>query len=69
MNTDIRNAISRQNTAIELRWQSLDGGMITMRDSALNLVIKGIIPISELPKVLLQERMAPEPRGGMRGQE
>jgi type IV pilus assembly protein PilB len=69
MNTDIRNAISRQNTAIELRWQALDAGMITMRDSALNLVIDGIIPMSELPKVLLQERMAPEPRGGVRAQE
>lgn len=69
MNTDIRNAISRENTAIELRWQALDGGMITMRDSALNLVVEGIIPLSELPKVLLQERMAPEPRGGQRAPE
>lgn len=66
MNTDIRNAISRENTAIELRWQALDGGMITMRDSALNLVVDGVIPLSELPKVLLQERMAPEHRGGVR---
>jgi type IV pilus assembly protein PilB len=66
MNTDIRNAISRENTAIELRWQALDGGMITMRDSALNLVVDGVIPLSELPKVLLQERMAPETRGGQR---
>ena len=68
MNTDIRNAISRENTAIELRWQALDAGMITMRDSALNLIIDGIIPLSELPKVLLQERMAPEHRGGVREQ-
>lgn len=66
MNTDIRNAISRENTAIELRWQALDAGMITMRDSALNLVIDGVIPLDELPKVLLQERMAPERRGGVR---
>ncbi|KKO45918.1 protein-L-isoaspartate(D-aspartate) O-methyltransferase [Arsukibacterium ikkense] len=65
MNTDIRNAISRENTASELRWQALDAGMITMRDSALNLVIDGIIPLHELPKVLLQERMAPEHRGGV----
>ncbi|HSG53373.1 MAG TPA: ATPase, T2SS/T4P/T4SS family, partial [Rheinheimera sp.] len=66
VNTDIRNAISQQKTATELRWQALDGGMITMRDSALNLVVEGIIPLSELPKVLLQERMAPEQRGGAR---
>ena len=66
VNTDIRNAISQQKTATELRWQALDGGMITMRDSALNLVVEGIIPLSELPKVLLQERMAPEQRGGTR---
>lgn len=66
MNTDIRNAISRGQTSIELRWQALDAGMITMRDSALNLVVEGIIPLDELPKVILQERMAPEPRGGLR---
>lgn len=66
VNTDIRNAISQQKTATELRWQALDAGMITMRDSALNLVVEGVIPLSELPKVLLQERMAPENRGGMR---
>lgn len=66
VNTDIRNAISQQKTATELRWQALDAGMITMRDSALNLVVEGVIPLSELPKVLLQERMAPENRGGVR---
>ena len=66
VNTDIRNAISQQKTATELRWQALDGGLISMRDSALNLVVDGIIPLSELPKVLLQERMAPEQRGGVR---
>lgn len=69
MNTDVRNAISQGKTAIELRWQALDAGMMTMRDSALNLVVEGIIPLSELPKVLLQERMAPEYRGGMRAEE
>ncbi len=66
VNTDIRNAISQQKTATELRWQALDAGMITMRDSALNLVVEGVIQLSELPKVLLQERMAPESRGGAR---
>lgn len=66
MNTGIRTAIAQQKTAAELRWQALDGGMITMRDSALSLVVEGIIPITELPKVLLQERMAPEQRGGVR---
>jgi type IV pilus assembly protein PilB len=66
VNTDIRNTISQQKTATELRWQALDAGMITMRDSALNLVVEGVIHLSELPKVLLQERMAPESRGGAR---
>ncbi len=66
VNTDIRNAISQQKTATELRWHALDAGMITMRDSALNLVVEGVIQLSELPKVLLQERMAPESRGGAR---
>lgn len=66
VNTDIRNAISRQPPITEIRWQALDAGLITMRDSALDLVINGIIPLSELPKILPQDRMAPEARGGTR---
>jgi type IV pilus assembly protein PilB len=40
-----------------------------MRDSALDHVIEGIIPLSELPRILPRERMAPEVRGGRRSQQ
>ena len=33
-----------------------------MRDSALNNMIQGNIPLSELPRILPAERMAPEAR-------
>jgi type IV pilus assembly protein PilB len=36
-----------------------------MRDSALNHVIAGTIPLSEVRRVLPVERMAPEKRGGV----
>ncbi|MCC5826869.1 ATPase, T2SS/T4P/T4SS family [Alkalimonas sp.] len=65
-NSAIRNAISKQEPVAELRWQALDSGLITMRDSALDLVISGVIPLSELPRILPAERMAPEQRGGNR---
>ncbi|MCL7944998.1 ATPase, T2SS/T4P/T4SS family [Marinobacter sp. ATCH36] len=68
VDSDIRNAISSQPPIGELRWRALDAGLITMRDSALDLVIEGIIPLSELPRILPQERMAPEIRGGRRSQ-
>ena len=66
VNSAIRNAISKQQPVAELRWQALDSGLITMRDSALDLVIAGVIPLSELPRILPAERMAPEQRGGSR---
>lgn len=66
VNSDIRNAISSQPPIGELRWQALDSGLVTMRDSALNHVIEGDIPMSELPRILPKERMAPEVRGGRR---
>ncbi|MCK7547104.1 ATPase, T2SS/T4P/T4SS family [Marinobacter koreensis] len=68
VNADIRNAISSQPPIGELRWRALDAGLITMRDSALDQVIEGIIPLSELPRILPRERMAPEIRGGRRSQ-
>jgi type IV pilus assembly protein PilB len=61
-NPDIRNAISRQLPIGELRKLALDCGLITMRDSALDHVIAGNIPLSELPRILPAERMAPEAR-------
>ncbi len=69
VNTDIRNAISSQPPIGELRWRALDAGLVTMRDSALDHVIEGIIPLSELPRILPRERMAPEVRGGRRSHE
>ncbi|XKH00464.1 Flp pilus assembly complex ATPase component TadA [Marinobacter nauticus] len=66
VDTDIRNTISSQPPIGELRWRALDAGLVTMRDSALDHVIEGIIPLSELPRILPRERMAPEIRGGRR---
>ncbi|MBN7769586.1 Flp pilus assembly complex ATPase component TadA [Marinobacter daepoensis] len=66
VDADIRNAISSQPPIGELRWRALDGGLVTMRDSALDHVLEGIIPLSELPRILPRERMAPEVRGGRR---
>ena len=51
------------------RWRALDAGLVTMRDSALELVLQGVIPLSELPRILPEERLAPEPRGGIRSSE
>src|SRR5690606_8400651 len=59
---DLRNAISRQLPVGELRKLALDCGLVTMRDSALDHVIAGNIPLSELPRLLPAERMAPEAR-------
>ncbi|PSF06160.1 protein-L-isoaspartate(D-aspartate) O-methyltransferase [Marinobacter fuscus] len=66
VDADVRNAISSQPPIGELRWRALDAGLITMRDSALDHVIEGVIPLSELPRILPRERMAPELRGGRR---
>ena len=66
VDADIRNAISSQPPVGELRWRALDAGLVTMRDSALDHVIEGLIPLSELPRILPRERMAPEVRGGRR---
>jgi type IV pilus assembly protein PilB len=61
-NNDIRDAISRKPPVGELRRLALDAGLVTMRDSALDHVILGNIPLSELPRILPAERMAPEAR-------
>ncbi len=64
VNSEIRNAISLQYPVAKLRSIALDSGLITMRDSALDHVINGIILLSEVPRILPMERMAPEKRGG-----
>ncbi|MCC1497872.1 Flp pilus assembly complex ATPase component TadA [Alcanivorax sp. 1008] len=66
VNADFRDIISRQPPLGELRWRALDAGLVTMRDSAVDLVVQGVIPMSELPRILPAERMAPEARGGVR---
>ena len=69
VNSELRDVISRQPPLGELRWRALDAGLITMRDSALELVLQGVIPLSELPRILPEERLAPEQRGGIRSSE
>lgn len=66
VNGELRDVISRRPPLGELRWRALDAGLVTMRDSALELVLQGIIPLSELPRILPEERLAPEQRGGIR---
>ncbi|RLQ22428.1 protein-L-isoaspartate(D-aspartate) O-methyltransferase [Seongchinamella sediminis] len=63
VNSEIRTGISLRYPIAQLRALALDSGLITMRDSALNHVIDGTIPLSELPRVLPSDRMAPEKRG------
>jgi type IV pilus assembly protein PilB len=58
----IRRAISRRLPVDELRDAALEAGLVTMRDSALQFVTAGVIPLSELPRILPAERMAPERR-------
>ena len=60
----VRRAISRRLPVDELRDAALDAGLITMRDSALDLVRAGVIPLSELPRILPAERMGGERRKG-----
>ncbi len=62
-NSEIRQGISLRYPIARLRSIALDSGLITMRDSALNHVIAGTIPLSELPRILPSERMPPEKRG------
>lgn len=64
VNSEIRNAISLQYPMSQLRSIALDSGLITMRDSALDHVINGVIRLTEVPRILPMDRMAPEKRGG-----
>jgi len=54
----IRKAISHRMPVDELRDIALETGTLTMRQSALELVHAGTIPLSELPWILPAERMA-----------
>ena len=64
VNSEIRDAISQKVAISSLRAIALDSGLATLRDSALDHVISGNIPLSELTRVLPADRMAPEKRGG-----
>jgi type IV pilus assembly protein PilB len=61
---EVRRAISRRLPVDELRGVALAAGLVTMRDNALRLVESGVIPLGELPRILPQERMAPERAAG-----
>lgn len=69
-NPMVRTAISRQLPVDELRRVCVEAGLVTMRDAALWLVQHGVIPLTEIPRILPAERMAPErasaamPEGG-----
>jgi type IV pilus assembly protein PilB len=56
----IRRAIARREPLDELRKAALEGGLVPMRTTALDLVRRGIIPLTEVPWVLSAERMAEE---------
>lgn len=59
----IRRAIARREPLDELRKAALEQGLIPMRTTALDLVRRGIIPLTEVPWVLSAERMAEERLG------
>ncbi|MCB9742627.1 MAG: Flp pilus assembly complex ATPase component TadA [Alphaproteobacteria bacterium] len=54
---DLRRAISGRVSVGELRAQAVASGMIPARERALTLVREGVIPVTELPRVLTLERM------------
>jgi type IV pilus assembly protein PilB len=57
---EVRGAIARRSTVDELRAVALRAGLRPMRESALDLVRRGVIPVDELPWLLPPERMARE---------
>lgn len=56
----IRDAIASQTPVGELRRLAISHGLITMRESALDHVTSGRIPLSELPRILPADRMQEE---------
>jgi len=63
VNDAIRSAISEKVPTSQLRSLALDVGLVTMRDSALDHIVNGEIPLSELLRLLPSDRMAVEQRG------
>jgi type IV pilus assembly protein PilB len=56
----VRRAISRRESLDDLRRTALEAGLVPMRRTALDLVRRGVIPLTEVPWVLSAERMAEE---------
>ena len=56
----IRDAIASKMPVGELRRLAISHGLITMRESALEHVVAGRIPLSELPRILPADRMVLE---------
>jgi type IV pilus assembly protein PilB len=60
VNRAIRHAISHSVAVDELRQVALTAGFAPMREHAVDLVRQGVIPITELPRILPPERLARE---------
>ncbi len=58
VNDEIRTGISRRLPVHELRYLGVRAGMIPMRETALGLVVQGMIPFTELPEILPTERLS-----------
>ncbi len=58
-NEDVRRGIARQLTVDELRHLALEAGLKPIRNHLIELVLKGITPLSEVPRTLSIEQMAP----------
>ncbi|MHC5021787.1 MAG: GspE/PulE family protein, partial [Planctomycetota bacterium] len=58
----VRSGIASSKPVDELRRIALRTGLMPMRDQGVELCREGIIPLSELPRILPAERMAPEKR-------
>ncbi len=57
-NAALRTGIAHRLAMDELREVAIGAGLVPMRESALDLVRAGVIPLSELPSLLPAERMA-----------
>ncbi|MFW5967992.1 MAG: ATPase, T2SS/T4P/T4SS family [Persicimonas sp.] len=60
----LRRSISSRLPLDDLREQALDAGLSPLRESALRLVREGVIPLSELPRILSVEAMRGEAPSG-----
>ncbi len=54
---ELRDAISKKPSIVELRTIAENNGLISMKESALEHVCNGVIPLSELPRLIPLERL------------